>query len=140
MMRPLFAALFAAHAALAAPPAAAQYMEPGLGRLFTTPDERVNYERHRTSAPAAAAMPQQPEATSVTPVLPAPPPAATRFTGMVRRSDGRATIWIDGEPRETTLARLPPGSAIPLDTPAGRILVKPGQRYDPTNGTIQDAR
>jgi hypothetical protein len=59
-----------------------------------------------------------------------------RLTGVIRRSDGRATVLVDDEPRPATLRNYRAGAAIPIDTPGGRVLVKPGQSIDPTDGTI----
>ena len=140
MMPRLPAMLLAALAGAAMAPAAAQYTEPVLGRLFTAPDERIRLDRDRASAPAVAtAAPAQQVAPPVVAAAP-PPPAPQRLTGVVRRSDGRATVWIDDEPRETTLGRYRPGSPIPIDTPGGRVLAKPGENLGPAHGTPQDAR
>lgn len=132
--------LAAALAGTAMAPAAAQYTEPVLGRLFTAPEERMRLDRDRASAPVstAAAEPAQqpPPPMAETP----PPPAPSRFTGLVRRSDGRATVWIDDQPRETTLGRYRPGSAIPVETPRGRVLVKPGENIGTNDGALPDAR
>ncbi|GGY21165.1 hypothetical protein GJV26_29310 [Massilia dura] len=147
----LSAALLAAALCLAAPPVSAQYTEPALGRLFTAPDERMRLDRDRASAPTVAqqaqaqiqVQEQQAAAAAMTgPAAgtPAPPPAPLRLTGVVRRSDGRATVWIDDEPRETTLARYKAGGAIPVETPRGSVLVKPGQSVDPNDGTIREPR
>ncbi|QBE66676.1 hypothetical protein [Pseudoduganella lutea] len=128
-------------AAATVPHAVAQYMEPALGRLFTTPEERMSRERNREVAPAAPMQATTPPPTA--PAVQAPPvapPAPVRLTGVVRRSDGRATVWIDDTPRETTLRHYRPGSPLPIDTPAGRVLVKPGQSYDPNDGAIRDPR
>ncbi len=149
------AALLAAALSLAAPLVSAQYTEPALGRLFTAPDERMRLDRDRASAPTVAQQAQaqvqvqaqeqerQAAAAAMTgPAAgtPAPPPAPLRLTGVVRRSDGRATVWIDDEPRETTLARYKAGGAIPVETPRGSVLVKPGQSVDPNDGTIREPR
>jgi hypothetical protein len=137
---PLCAALYAL---LAIAPASAQYTEPVLGRLFTAPDERMRLDRERSRAPLAGATTIEPVPQAKAPLVAepsAPPPTPARFTGMVRRSDGRATVWIDDEPRETTLGRYRAGSAIPVDTPGGRVLVKPGENIDPNNAAIRDAR
>lgn len=125
--------------AMVAPPLSAQYTQQAPGRLFTTPDERLRLDRDRIRAPVAVIdpLPATP-ATAVEAAPPPPPPVPARLTGVVRRSDGRATVWIDDIPRETTLPRLRPGSAIPVDTPAGRVLVKPGQSYDPADGAPAD--
>jgi len=139
--RLLPALVFGALAGTAMAPAAAQYTEPALGRLFTAPDERLRIDRDRASAPAVATpVEPAPAPPPVATAPPPPPPAPIRFTGVVRRSDGRATVWIDNEARETVLRRYRPGSAIPVDTPGGRVLAKPGQSIDPGDGTVQDAR
>ncbi|HEX8602204.1 MAG TPA: hypothetical protein VF774_06130 [Pseudoduganella sp.] len=142
--RHLPAVLLATVLALPAPPAACQYSEPALGRLFTAPDERMRLDRDRARAPAAGPQAQVADVAPHAMTAPAstpPPPAPMRLTGVVRRSsDGHATIWIDDEPRETTLGRYRAGSAIPVDTPAGRVLVKPGQSVDPDDGAIRDPR
>ncbi len=58
-------------------PACAQADAP-LGRLFFTPEERSAMDRHETPA------------TDI------PPP---QVNGIVRRNDGRATVWVNGEQR-----------------------------------------
>ena len=55
-----------------------------LGTLFFTPAEREEMDRQRRGEPAAAAAPREPGSHAV--------------TGYVKRSDGRATVWIDGRP------------------------------------------
>ncbi|QBI01925.1 hypothetical protein [Pseudoduganella albidiflava] len=134
--------LAAVLAGAAMAPAAAQYTEPVLGRLFTAPDERMRLDRDRASAPVATATAAEPaQQQPPPPVAEAPPPPVpSRLTGVIRRSDGRATVWIDGEPRETTLGRYRPGSAIPVETPGGRVLVKPGENIGTNDGAPPDAR
>lgn len=141
----LLAAVLATLLAIAAPPASCQYSEPALGRLFTAPEERMRLDRDRASAPLAppapVAAPAPPEASAaVANAPPPPPPAPVRLTGVVRRSDGRATVWVDNEPRETTLGPYRPGGTIPVDTPGGRVLLKPGQSIDPNDGAVRDPR
>jgi hypothetical protein len=55
-----------------------------LGRLFFTPAERAAMDRGNSGAPAQ------------TEAVPSAPP---RISGIVTRSDGRRTVWIDGKPR-----------------------------------------
>ena len=140
-MKPAFIAVLLAGNAAALLPAAAQYMEPPQGRLFTTPEERMNLERTRGSMPSAApSVPAPPQPAPAAQETPAPPAPPARLAGVVRRSDGRATILVGDEARETTLGKLRPGYAVPVDTPTGRVLLKPGQSYDPNDGTIRDPR
>lgn len=72
---------------LAADLAAAQPAE--LGRLFFTPDQRAQLEAARARAGSGAGVrtttPPQSEA-----------PAPVRYDGVVIRSDGKTTRWIDG--------------------------------------------
>src|SRR4030095_7634102 len=79
-------------AALATPGVA---QEPSLGRMFLTPEQRAaldNARRNRIRAEALAATvakkPRIPPARSVT------------INGIVSRSDGESTIWVNGRPTE----------------------------------------
>jgi hypothetical protein len=118
---------------LAALPAAAQ--APAIGRLFTTPSEREQLDRMRqrggnADLTAEARTPQRPPAPAMAP--PAPPPPVT-VTGVVRRSNGAATVWVDGE------ARPAGAQGHVVRTPDGRtITVRPGQQYDPATGSVSD--
>ncbi len=76
------AALLGFAAALAATlPARAQE----LGRLFFTPEQRAALDARRK-----ARLPDKPAAAAPSPT--------TRIDGLVRRSDGRTTVWVNGEP------------------------------------------
>lgn len=85
---------------------AAQAAQP-LGKLFFTPQERAALEQSRSGGKAAPVQRQ---------AQPAPPRAPPQIAGYVRRGDGRATVWVDGEPRYSveTRARLDPSI---VDTP-----------------------
>jgi hypothetical protein len=58
-----------------------------LGTLFHSPEERARLDRLRRGEPESSASAPQREGTP-------------EITGFVRRSDGRATVWIDGAPVE----------------------------------------
>ena len=60
--------------------------QPPLGTLFHTPEERDRLDRLRRGEPEAAAA-----------AAPAPG-GGSSITGFVKRSDGRHTVWIDGQP------------------------------------------
>lgn len=81
-MRASRAALAAALLLAAAIAPAARGAE--LGTLFFTPAEREEMDRLRRGEPAQAAAPRDAGAHAV--------------TGYVKRTDGRATVWIDGRP------------------------------------------
>lgn len=136
-------------------PAAAQTTFTTLGRLFTTPAERMALDQQRNMAvqtsngqaapgsPAGAApmtgMPGEAAGAAVAPP-PAPPPAApVRLNGVVRRSNGQATIWVDNEAREATVGGKP-GAGVAVDVGGQRVLLKPGQSYDPNSGMVLDAQ
>ncbi len=74
------------------------HAQPPLGRLFFSPAERVAMDRgtDHTENPADS--------------------APRVLNGIVRRSNGKATVWIDGKP-ETR--RLPSANAAVIETPAG---------------------
>lgn len=88
------AALLAAAALAQGSPVAAA-AEPG--RLFYTPAQRVQLEaaRHRGNRPPAG-----PEDDAESPL---------RYDGVLIRSDGRVTRWVDGKPAAAVPAGLQPG-------------------------------
>jgi hypothetical protein len=58
---------------------------PALGRLFFSPEQRAALDERRK-----ARLPDKPAAL--------PPSPTTRVDGYVRRSSGKSTVWIDGQP------------------------------------------
>lgn len=56
-----------------------------LGRLFFTPEQRAALDERRK-----ARLPDKPASL--------PPSPTTRVDGYVRRSSGKSTVWIDGQP------------------------------------------
>ncbi len=117
--------------------------EPSLGRLFLTPEQRAaldNARRNRIRAEALAATvdkkPRIPSARSVT------------INGIVSRSDGESTIWVNGHPTEGQTedgmrVTISPGSqsAVVLREPEkGRqVRLKVGQKADLTSGRIEES-
>ena len=139
-----------------AQPVAAQTTFTTMGRLFTTPGERMALDQQRSSMatqqPGAAGTNGQPGAAGAGPsggmpgqagapvAPPAPPPATpVRLNGVVRRSNGQATIWVDNEARDATV-RGGAGAGVPVDVGGRRVLLKPGQSYDPNSGMVLDAQ
>lgn len=136
-------------------PAAAQTTFTTLGRLFTTPAERMALDQQRAvtavqtadgATPGASAgaapmtgMPGEGAGAAVAPPAAPPPAAPVRLDGVVRRSNGQATIWVDNEAREATV-RGKPGAGVAVDVGGRRVLLKPGQSYDPNSGMVQDAQ
>ena len=109
-----------------------------LGRLFFSPEQRAALdERRKARVPdKAAAAP-----AAVLPV--------TRVDGVVRRSDGKSTVWVDGQtipedPRGDG-ARIRPRSPNPgsVSLPAGedggkRQDLRVGESLDRASGNVRD--
>ncbi|MES2117407.1 MAG: hypothetical protein V4578_19760 [Pseudomonadota bacterium] len=125
----------------AAAPAPAQTL--GLGRLFTTPQERNGLDLRRGSAQlgqqTAGGVPMA-TPTPVPDAAPPAPPPAVQLNGVVRRSSGKSTVWINEEAHADSDAQLRPDQSVKLRLSSGRELVlKPGQSFNPADGTIQEA-
>lgn len=105
----------------------------GLGRLFMTGQERTEIDRLRASGPRS-----EDPASSMSPNRFSS--AALRLDGVVRRSDGPDTLWVNGEHMAgdgrmdaRDRVRVPAASA-------GRsIWMKPGQVFDPDNGAVRES-
>ena len=117
--------------------------EPSLGRLFLTPEQRAaldNARRNRIRAEALAATvdkkPKIPPARSVT------------INGIVSRSDGESTIWVNGRPTEgqtedgmrVTISPDSQSSVVLREPEKGRrVRLKVGQKADLISGRIQES-
>jgi hypothetical protein len=128
----------------AAWPLAAPAQSIHFGRLFTTPSERQRLDAVRmggaadTSGQPAAVLP---DASAAAPPPP-PPPAPLTVNGVVRRGDGRTTVWINQAPQTGSEVKTIPGThqptvAVPLPN-GGQVQVKPGQQVDPATGAVHD--
>lgn len=123
------AALLFALSATSTPGAAQE-----LGRLFLTPEQRASLDARRK-----ARVPDKPAATIV-----ASP--TTRLDGYVKRSDGRSTVWVDGEAllegEQGDLPRLDAQGtgrvSIPLGEGRSRARLKPGETIDVGTGAVRD--
>ena len=120
----------------------------GLGRLFLTPDQRSQLETVRAQRdrrlPANADAEAAPAATIPT------GPGVVTYNGVVRRSDGSATVWINSKPvnerskgkndSEVSVLGLRRDGAVAVAIPqAGRTAsLKVGQRLDVTSGRIEE--
>lgn len=114
-----------------------------LGRLFFTPEERATIDDLRRRPPAvAAAVPAQK-------ALP-PAPEYVTLNGVVRRSDGSTSVWLNNrmlegkrtsEGLEVSDSKRSPGAAnVTVKVPqAGRSVdLRVGQQLDVTSGKIQE--
>lgn len=123
---------------LAVPPAWAA--DTSLGRLFFTPAERKALEEaRRKNVRAEVQAPDKPVRQPMTDVT---------VSGVVRRSDGESTVWVNGKPVDGATAdglkvRITAGqqAAVIVQEPGqGRtVRLKVGQRADIRSGRIEEA-
>ena len=112
-----------------------------LGRLFYTPAQRAQLDTarsQRSRAPAVAA--EQEPAVAV--------PELLTYDGMVRRSDGKTTVWIsnraihDGRPASNLpfTSKLRPDGSVKLGVTqsAQSLDLKVGQSVEVMSGTIAE--
>ena len=123
-----------------------------LGRFFTSPAERSRLEQIRQAPPVVAPEPepvQEPEPV-VEQAPPPPPPEVPGITvnGLVKRSHGRSTAWINGqsnlegdlESQYVQVNRKAIGDSVRIDIPVtgNSVRLKPGQTYQPGKSRIVD--
>ncbi|MCC7486831.1 MAG: hypothetical protein IT529_17805 [Burkholderiales bacterium] len=125
---------------LAGQPAAAAE----LGRLFYTPEQRVSLDAARAKRQRAAVATEE----SAQPAAPAAPaPEAVTYGGIVRRSDGKTTVWINNRPvtekeaaSTSGVRQVRPDGTVTLRSPqSGRnVNLQVGQRAELTSGTVEE--
>ena len=134
---------FVAYLALvASTPAAAQAQER-LGRLFFTPAQRASLDVARSQRARAALSTERTEQEEATPVA-----QTITYGGMVRRSDGKSTVWFNNQPvndRESLggaaiVGRVRADGSVTLQVPqTGRsVSLKPGQSVELLSGAIEE--
>jgi len=104
-----------------------------LGRLFFTPEQRSMLDLARRTQPSAADTASE-EYDGVT------------LNGIVVRSDGKGTAWINGRPQHSGAGagyrvnggRAPTSASIPLPGAPGRVRLKVGQTLDPASGKVEE--
>ncbi len=114
-----------------------------IGRLFFTPAERDQLDIARTQkrlpeTPAAAAPEERVSTRTVT------------YSGIVRRSDGKATVWLNHRPADGKTAlsdleltgRIKPNGAVTLRVPetGASIDLRVGQRAELQTGRVSESR
>lgn len=115
---------------------------PAIGRLFSTPAEREALDARRRNGGVDATVPAAGAAVPAAQAeTPAPP---VELNGIVRRSGGKSTVWLNavaqptGNDNLTGAARATPG--LKVNTPSGqKITLKPGQRYDFNDNRVKEA-
>ena len=121
-----------------------------LGRLFLTPDERERLDKARQSTPEIAEIrprersvtqPQEEEAPEVPLII---------VNGLVQRSDGATTAWVNGMntvdgdfASEYIVVETPAAGSqhVRIRTPAHLpdVDLKPGQAYEPSAQQVIDS-
>lgn len=121
-----------------------------LGRLFFTPAERAVMDilRQNSRLPEKPISPDgNPAALEEATEEAAAPPAPISVQGFVKRSDGKGTIWLNGQPvmersagRQAAVGKLNPKTGrVTVKLPSGQVVeLKAGQTYDPVSGKVLD--
>jgi hypothetical protein len=114
-----------------------------LGRLFFTPAQRASLDVARSQRARAALSTEKPEQEA------APVPQTITYSGVLRRSDGNTTVWINNQPvndRESAGAAaivggVRPDGSVTLQVPqSGRsVILKPGQSVELLSGAVEEA-
>jgi len=116
---------------------------PRIGRLFMTPSERAGLDRLRDAGGRIEPPPAPaPPAEAGTAPLPPPPPPPMVVTGIVQRSDGKSTVWINNTPQDDQQVGAANGApAVTVMLPSGqRATLKAGQAVDVATGVVGDVR
>ena len=117
--------------------------DPTVGRLFFTPSQRASLDVARSQRTRVTV------ATETTQEVVQPVPQTITYGGMIRRSDGRSTVWINNRPvhdgnategSPTVVRRVAPDGAVTLEVPQSnrRIDLKVGQSVEVLSGSIAD--
>lgn len=132
-MKPLTALLLLAFSQLA------QAADPApIGRIFFSPEQRAQLDVLRTQKAVATQVRDEPVPENVT------------YNGIVRRSDGKATVWINNEAltdtelrvKQSIVGRIDRSGQILLQTPqvsgAAQLQLKVGQTAELLSGKVDE--
>lgn len=124
---------------LLALPQIAQAAEPvPVGRIFFTPVQRAQLDLLRTQKAVASKVRDEPVPENVT------------YNGIVRRSDGKTTVWVNNEAmtdaelrvKQSIVGRIDRNGQILLQTPqltgAAQLQLKVGQSAELLSGKIDE--
>lgn len=137
--------------ALSMLPALAPAQQDSYGRVFFTPHERTLLEdarRNKVRTTPKAAAPRKVAVKAPEPPKPERPSGNVTLNGIVRRSDGEATIWVNGVamPAEAQTGKV---QVAPTTSQSGVISVpsagnspgvelKVGQKLDLSSGSVTE--
>ena len=103
-----------------------------LGRLFFTPAQRSTLDAGKQLATPRKATPSGPRAATL--------------NGVVTRSDGESTVWVNGHsvtrtgsPNASASHSDPAAARVELQGAGGRVKLKVGQRFDRSTGKVQES-
>ena len=103
-----------------------------LGRLFFTPAQRNTLDAGKQLAKPRQAAPSGPR--------------AAMLNGVVTRSDGESTVWVNGHSlsrsgsTNASASHSDPAAArVELQGAGGRVKLKVGQRFDRSTGKVQES-
>jgi hypothetical protein len=140
IIRPLIACCALVAAATAAPAPAAD--RERLGRLFFTPAQRSSLDVARSQRVRTTVGTERTEQEA------APSSQTITYGGLIRRNDGRTTVWLNNQPVRDTdpagagavVSRVRPDGSITLQAPqSGRsVNLKPGQSVELLSGTVEE--
>jgi len=123
--------------ALAAQPAAAA--DSAIGRIFYTPEQRAQLDSLRAQKAVATQVREEPV------------PEVITYQGIVRRSDGKATVWVNNEAlsdadlrlKQSLAGRIGRDGQVILQTPqatgSGQVQLKVGQSATLQSGRIEES-
>ncbi len=109
-----------------------------IGRIFFTPQERALLDSLRTQRAVAIKVRKEPIPEFVT------------YNGIVRRSDGQATVWVNGEllteaglrEKQSIIGRIGRNGQILLQTPqaagTAQVRLKVGQSAELLSGRVEE--
>jgi hypothetical protein len=132
--------------------AAAQAADaPKLSRLFFTPEQRLALDAERQQAKINALKPQPPVSTMAQAPKEAPKPKAmtpqiVTLNGIVRRSDGQSTVWVNNKVIQNGSAAGPVSAGsisndsvdIKLNSAARGVQLKVGQTVSSATGKVEE--
>lgn len=117
-----------------------------LGRMFFTPAQRAALDAARKQNVRVEIANEETERPQAAPTAAAPLPQSVRFNGLIQRSDGKSTVWLNNKPitDQTSggfnVSTNRNDTRVKVTTPdGGRSMdLKVGQTAEMVSGTIEE--